>query len=65
MQQQETNLHDGLIDVSGLTLRELDELLGESAIAQALREVLDPTRGELVAASFSSDLAEDPASPGY
>ncbi|WP_141582134.1 FxSxx-COOH cyclophane-containing RiPP peptide [Actinomadura sp. WMMA1423] len=62
--QQEITLRDDLIDVSDLSLRELDELLGESAIARALREVLDPTRGDIVSAGFSSDLAEDPASAG-
>ncbi|WP_433463689.1 hypothetical protein ACQPZP_35065 [Spirillospora sp. CA-142024] len=64
MQKQEITLHNDLIDVSDLSLRQLDDLLGESAIEQALREALDPARGDFVAASFSSDLAEDPISAG-
>ncbi|SNR26351.1 FXSXX-COOH protein [Actinomadura mexicana] len=53
---QEPALHGELIDVSGLSLRELDGLLGESAIELALREILDPNRGEIASAGFESKL---------
>ncbi|MGK5557600.1 FxSxx-COOH cyclophane-containing RiPP peptide [Actinomadura kijaniata] len=45
----------GLVDVSGLTLHELDDL-DDSAIARALREVLDPAPGETeVVAGFDNN----------
>ncbi|MFD0901112.1 FxSxx-COOH cyclophane-containing RiPP peptide [Actinomadura sediminis] len=46
---------DVVIDLTGLSLKELDEL-GDRVIEDALRSVLDPSRGEVAAAGFDSKL---------
>ncbi|WP_067827072.1 FxSxx-COOH cyclophane-containing RiPP peptide [Actinomadura kijaniata] len=44
----------GLVDISGLSLHDLDDL-DDGVIARALREVLDPSPGETeVTSSFES-----------
>ncbi|GGV12320.1 hypothetical protein GCM10010182_35620 [Actinomadura cremea] len=47
------DFQDDPIDLSSLTLGQLEDLPG-SSIALALREVLDPALGEIAAAGFDS-----------
>jgi hypothetical protein len=56
MQRQESDLQGDLVDVSMLSLRQLDHQLDRSAFAEALREILDPTCHEDGAAGFNSGL---------
>ncbi|MGI5163894.1 FxSxx-COOH cyclophane-containing RiPP peptide [Spirillospora sp. CA-253888] len=54
MPEQTMTHQSGLVDVSDLSLRALDELDG-SAIAHALRDVLDPDQADAEAvAGFTS-----------
>lgn len=53
MNDQVSTLHTDPIDISDLTLRQLEDLPG-SSIALALREALDPTRGEIPSAGFDA-----------
>lgn len=59
MSHSATDPHSPLIDLSGMTLKEL-ESLGDRAIEESLREVLDPG-GEIAAAGFDS-IIETPSS---
>lgn len=53
MQRTENELKGGILDVSALSITELSGL-GGSVIETELRELLDPDRTEIVAASFDS-----------
>lgn len=53
MNDQVTAFRADPIDVSDLTLSQLEDL-PQSSIAIALREVLDPARGEIAAAGFDA-----------
>jgi FXSXX-COOH protein len=57
MNENITRQDDGLINVSGLTLRQLADEVDQSSLATALRRLLDPAEGygEEIA-SFSSAL---------
>lgn len=53
MQRTENELKGGILDVSALSIPELSAL-GDSVIETELRELYDPGRTEIVAASFDS-----------
>lgn len=56
MQRQEVHLPSHLIDVSTLTLDQLDQRLDESPFAQELRAILAPSCPQEAAAGFDSYL---------
>ncbi|MFC4053454.1 FxSxx-COOH cyclophane-containing RiPP peptide [Actinomadura syzygii] len=63
--QQESTFQGGLIDVSGLSLRQLDDEIGESVFAGLLHEILAPAPGEPATAGFNSNPGEIPAASAH
>ncbi|OLT37374.1 hypothetical protein BJF79_29515 [Actinomadura sp. CNU-125] len=59
MMHVETEPRGDLIDISGLSLRELDVRLPESALGAALRNALDHDQGGTVCAGFDSCVPPD------
>ncbi|TYK52868.1 hypothetical protein [Actinomadura decatromicini] len=60
MQQQETTIQGGLIDVSGLSLHQLGDEIGGSVFEQTLREIL-AAPGESAVCGFDSIAAPPPS----
>ena len=64
MPRLETERHTPLVDLSGLSLKDLDDFGGRT-LTEALHEVLDPSSGEIASAGFDAVLEPQrhPAAP--